>query len=113
MVKVIREAELSPDFSRRRGKFKVSRELLSSATPVLVEFMKNFLVVRAEMHFNGDLIEYVAISELFDPIKESYDAPEYDFTIVKRVDGTIKITPIRLDPDGQTKGLRLLRKMDG
>ena len=113
MVKVIKEeVKLSHDFSRRRGKFMVSRELLSEATPELVEFMKNFLIIRAEMLFHTDAIEYIAISELFDPVKEGYDAPEYDFTITKKIDGTLKVVTVKVDADGTTKGFRLLRRMD-
>jgi len=114
---IIEENKLPDDFQHRKGWFLVSKELLDMATVDLLQFMGNFLIIRAEFMYNVDAMEYTAISRFFDPIERGHKLPQYTFNIMKRMDGLLKISVVRVSPneDG-TKGtglVRLLRKLDG
>lgn len=72
---------------RRIGKFVIDRGLFDQAfnneicTKDLQEILSNFLVVRAEMIFYRDSVEYHAYSTLFDVIPEGVDVPVYELQI--------------------------------
>lgn len=82
---------------RRIGKFSVHRDMLHYADPVLLrDFMTNFLIVRAEMMFVYDAIEYTAYSHLFEPVSGYLTPPVYtlrvgmeDGKIVKYITGKL------------------------
>lgn len=118
MLETIKEKKrvLISNFSKRKGWFRVSAELLENATLELLEFMSHFLIIRAEFIFAAGCIEYHALSELFDPVEDGYDIPEYDFIVEKDETGAINIKPKRISvTNGDSKGtklLRLLRKID-
>jgi len=104
--------ELPDDFSKRRGTFKVSGELLDSASKNLMDFMGLFLIVRAEFVYDERAMHYTAHSILFDSIGDFEEAPEYSFQIERESnDNALKVKAIR-----QQKGkklLRLMRRIDG
>ena len=112
MVFVKKESILPSDINLRRGSFSISTDLLDKATPELFEFMSNFIIIRAECLYFGDMIKYQAVSPLFDKIDEGVVIPEYDFEITRKVDGSINIKTIKLSGDGKQL-LRKLRKLDG
>ena len=110
----IREKKaLSTNFSIRRGWFCVSKALLDLPSIDLMSFMSNFLIVRAEFLYDKDAIEYIAVSELFDPIEDGFETPEYTFEITAHGSGKLDIKAIRVVPETGKKLLRLLRKLDG
>ena len=118
MLTVINEENRLPDdFQHRKGWFLVSKGLLDMATADLLQFMGNFLIIRAEFMCDVDAMEYTAISRLFDPIEPGHKLPQYIFNITKKSDGHLKISVMRINPDENgTKGaglVRLLRKLDG
>lgn len=78
------------EFSRRIGKFWIAEEVLRAASPQLFYFFGQMVVVRAEMHYYRDAIEYVACSWLFDPVPESEEPPTYTFTL--STDGSMSLT---------------------
>ena len=112
MVTIRKEVKLPTDINLRRGSFKVSASFLDNATTEIFDFMSNFIIVKAEMNYFGNYIDYSAVSPLFDTIDEDAVVPEYDFEITRLIDGTIKIKTIRISGDGK-KLLRKLRMMDG
>jgi len=118
MLTVIKEENRLPDdFQHRKGWFLVSKGLLDMATADLLQFMGNFLIIRAEFMCDVDAMEYTAISRLFDPIEFGHKLPQYTFNITRRNNGHLKISIIKINPNEEgTKGaglVRLLRKLDG
>ena len=107
------DKELSTNFSSRRGWFLVSKNSLELTSINLMSYMSNFLIVRAEFLYDKDAIEYYAVSELFDPIEDMYETPEYTFEVTSRGSGNLDIKVIRVVPETGKKLLRLLRKLDG
>ena len=73
---------MKSDVMFRVGKFKMNRRLFySSSFEEMQMFMSNFIIVRAEFFFVEDVFEYIAISPLFEKIKESEIIPEYEIKI--------------------------------
>jgi len=104
---------LPDDFRSRKGKFKVSIDYTGN-DELLLEFMSNFLIVRAEYRYDTGVIEYSAVSKLFEPVDEGYEVPEYEFIINKEKGGKLDIKAVMCDQEGRGfKLLRTLRKLDG
>jgi len=104
---------LSDNFRSRKGRFKVSIDSTGN-DELLLKFMSNFLIVRAEYRYDTEVIEYSAVSELFDPVDEGYEIPEYEFIINSEKNGSIDVRAIKCDQEGKgSKLLRTLRKLDG
>lgn len=69
----------------RLGRFAIDastlQEVRHSTNDVLVtsfmKIMSNFLIVKAEMQFASDTVEYIAYSMLFDKISDNKVAPYY------------------------------------
>jgi len=64
---------------RRLGKFVIHRSLIVDDTRgvMLREIMGRMLVIRAELMMDSDNVEYVAFSDLFDPLGEGEKVPWY------------------------------------
>jgi len=72
---------------RRIGEFSVSSELLKSGPDELMDLLfSRVLIVRAEISFINDYVEYQAYSPEFEPIEPNYTAPKY-IARLKEVDG--------------------------
>ena len=86
------------DLLFRRGRFCINVGVLRRQPRDIIRALQGFLIYRAEMLRGGNIIEYHAVSEVFDPISEGDKTPRYDLTIntltdpptvsVKRIDGT-------------------------
>jgi len=110
MLKTFKDnGPLPEDFNKRKGFFRVSKELLDSSldeVSYLLKFMGNFIVVRAEFMYHEDAISYYAVSSLFDPIEDGEKIPEYTFEIKKKADGDLIVTAKR-----EQSGKVLLRQL--
>ena len=76
----------TPPFNRNRiGKFRIStptiedarRDINSRSSKTLAVVMAHMIVVRAELLFEFNAIEYTAISKLFAPLQDCSAAPMY------------------------------------
>lgn len=69
------------DISERRGKFKVSSELLDTSFHTMVMIMHNVVVIRAEHDLASGMIEYTALSPHFEAVSLYSETPEYEAVI--------------------------------
>lgn len=63
--------------TRRFGKFSVPREVVLCDPPAAHAFLDGVLIVRAELMFASDSIEYTGISDAFREVNEGEEAPWY------------------------------------
>ena len=65
---------------RRLGKFSISIELLHTGNHfVLLQLFSNVIIVKAEQHFDTNIIEYLGISIDFEEVAEGAAAPYYTY----------------------------------
>lgn len=67
--------------NNRRGLFLISRELLEDAPAIVKRVLSDVIVVRAELRWDLDAIEYVAICDKFDECPEGELTPPYNCII--------------------------------
>ena len=63
--------------SRRIGRFVLNRNFIEANKELAREIMGRCIVVRCEMVYYSDALEYIALSPDFDEIPEHSIAPEY------------------------------------
>jgi len=80
------------EFSTRKGKFVLNRELIIDNYKSVMGILSTVLVIRAENDFMTDTITYWAYSEHFEPIAEGLAAPEYEAVITKQENATDVVT---------------------
>jgi hypothetical protein len=61
----------------RAGKFTIARYIIDLHPDIALECLSGMIVVRAEMLYCSDMIEYVALSELFEFTDRHAIVPEY------------------------------------
>jgi hypothetical protein len=66
---------------KRIGRFEMSRELIERDPETARAIMGRCIVVRCEMMYEHDTLEYVALSPDFDEVQQGMIAPEYDVII--------------------------------
>ena len=66
---------------KRYGNFKISMTLIESHPDVVRKVMGKCIITRAEFVWASNCIEYTAISDLFEPIKDGMEIPNYNITI--------------------------------
>ena len=67
--------------NKRIGRFAMSRELVERDPETARAVMGRCIVVRCEMMYHMDALEYVALSPDFDELPQGMIAPEYDVII--------------------------------
>lgn len=79
---------------RKYGKFSIHKELIDKAINNevhmgdLQSILANFLILRAEMDFCSNSIEYIAFSDLFEEVEEWCISPSYRLLIEQeQIDG--------------------------
>lgn len=73
---------------RKLGRFYLSAERIRQKWPELCALVfARVVVVRAEMLWQTNAVEYLAYSEDFEPVPEGVAPPEYQFLITKGPDG--------------------------
>ena len=65
---------------KRVGKFRIPVQFIRDITNknILSNLFKNVIVIREEMQFWHNNIEYEAFSEMFDEIEDGLETPYYD-----------------------------------
>ena len=69
--------------NRRLGTFKISRYMIENNPKIVKRVMSECIIVRAELSYVMDAIEYTAISDWFDEVQEGHIPMEYRITFVK------------------------------
>jgi len=67
--------------TRRIGRFAISRELVERDQEIARKIMGRCIIVRCEMMYHADSLEYMAMSPDFDEIDQGMIAPEYEVHI--------------------------------
>jgi len=78
---IIPPGDILDDFNFRKGRFLVSYDLLKSAEVdhrVLQGIFSHFLIRRCISHFDREVVEYSALSALFERIDEGMRIPMYN-----------------------------------
>ena len=75
---------------RRLGKFKINRHIIDECPHQVLAIMKNMIIVRAEMHWAFDGIEYVGIHPAFAAVPHGQMMPEYYPAITTNGDATVR-----------------------
>jgi len=69
------------DLRQRMGKFKIAVHLIEHDPETVMKVMSNFIVFRAENMFSEPVIEYQALSPLFQKVPQGNKMPRYDLII--------------------------------
>ena len=75
--------------NRRIGRFAMSRQLVERDPETARAVMGRVIVVRCEMMYETDTLEYMALSPDFDEVPQNKIAPSYDVIIsdgVRRIE---------------------------
>jgi hypothetical protein len=67
---------------RRLGRFAMSRQLVELDPETARAVMGRVIVVRCEMMYASDTLEYIAVSPDFDEVRHGSVVPEYDVHIM-------------------------------
>ena len=67
--------------NRRIGRFSMSRQLMERDPEIARSVMGRVIVVRCEMMYHTDTLEYMALSPDFDEVPQNEIAPAYDVII--------------------------------
>lgn len=67
----------------RIGKFSISLRAVENNWRSLLHIFSNFVIVRAEYIIEKGVIEYVALSPLFDAIGEGLQPPYYELDVTR------------------------------
>ena len=78
------------ELRRRLGRFEIDCRLIDENPGLVMDIMGKCIPVRAEMHFIGPYIEYMAISEYFSEVPEVCIVPMYKILYEKDKDGITK-----------------------
>ena len=67
--------------NRRIGRFTISSRMIERSPEIVRAAMGRCIIVRCEMLFEFDALEYVAISPDFDEVQQGMISPEYEVII--------------------------------
>jgi hypothetical protein len=75
---------------KRLGMFRITPELLEEMKrDDLKQFFANMIIYQAQMNYRTRTIDYVAESDLFEPVEEYCCAPEYEMICRRESSGVI------------------------
>lgn len=80
------------------GKFKMDSAVLHDDLELARHVLSHVVVVRCEHDFCSRRFEFCAISDLFEEVKQGYEAPEYDMIVHRYPDGQIKVSAKQINP---------------
>mgnify|MGYP000043369214 CR=1 FL=1 len=66
---------------KRIGKFYISRKVIENYSWVATRIMSKCIVLRAEMLWVNDSVEYTALSNMFEAIDCASTPPTYEVTV--------------------------------
>lgn len=67
--------------NQKIGRFRIWRPMIEREPAVIRSIMARMIVVRAELRWDTDSIEYVALCDDFDLVEQGFIAPEYEIEI--------------------------------
>jgi len=79
-------------YSRRLGRFVINTIVIEKDAESVYAVMGQCIPVRAEQVYERDGIEYVAISDQFDPVPHGVVVPEYVANITRTEGEPIEVT---------------------
>lgn len=68
-------------FSRRLGNFTIDRSVIQDTPALAQEILSTVIVVRAEMRWDMDAIEYIGLSHSFESLPCGARAKQYEYVI--------------------------------
>lgn len=68
---------LPPPFNRRFGRFRIGLDVISEYPERVSELLARCVVVRADVRFERDAIEYTALCPAFSEVAPACEAPIY------------------------------------
>lgn len=80
-----------PDFSRRLGRFTISKQLIKQKPEVCIKALSGMLILEAAYSWEVDGIKYLAASDLFDVVDECVSAPAYEARFWVNEDGSVSL----------------------
>lgn len=78
------------------GRFTISKQSIEDQPNIVRAVMQGMIVVRAEMLYPGDAIEYVALWDRFEPVEPGKMIPFYDIRVTLPGDGTVSVEAVKL-----------------
>jgi hypothetical protein len=63
--------------TKRKGKFSLPLELINTSPRTVLKILKDVIIVRAEVMYVSNSIEYYGISDQFDEISDRCVVPTY------------------------------------
>ena len=79
---------------RRLGRFRIPRQLVLEQPENIRPFLAECVIVEAQVRWEFDSIEYLAMSERFDEIGAGMQAPEYTATFERDEDGLVSLKSV-------------------
>lgn len=76
-----RGAKQENEMNQHNGRFSMSRQLIERDPEIARAIMERCIVVRCEMVYIYDTLEYIALSLDFDEVPKCEVAPEYNVII--------------------------------
>ncbi len=80
---------------KRIGRFRISRNLLWRFPEKLREIFDLVVVLEAQMKWEFDSVEYLAISDFFEEVPDGVAAPEYQISTVFDANGLVKANLVK------------------
>jgi hypothetical protein len=65
------------EIRNRRGRFRVSEEMMQDHYSKLLPLFGQCIILRAEYRYDTRTFDYIAVSPSFDPVPPHLEAPEY------------------------------------
>lgn len=65
------------DFFKRRGRFKITRDLIVNNPEGVMKVLNNVLICKLESDFINNILIYTGYSKYFDIIEPSESTPDY------------------------------------
>lgn len=83
--------------ARRIGRFLVQRKLIYDEPATVRLIFEGLIVVRAEMLYHQDAIEYTALGGIFDEVAQDKPVPLYRIEISRHIDPDTDVSRVTID----------------
>jgi hypothetical protein len=71
------------------GRLRLSRKILSEQPEDVIPVFVGMVVIEAQMRWEIDGVEYLALSDRFDPVPEGVSAPSYEVSFRRDEKGNV------------------------
>lgn len=69
--------------NRHLGRFEIPMQIIEHYPEVAIDILSGGIVVRAELSYSTDAIEYIMIHPCFDEVPKGYPAPRYMLDLLR------------------------------